>query len=143
LLEVGARIRAIALPFVVRLRCESAEFFGLAGRGDGSSCDLSGIERDPVDLAAVCMLKPRADSGGGEVTGCRRGTAALTALLAHACAFDLADLDRKRRMVAQYLAVADRIPVFEAGVQPGFEPLSELLDQLEARIIHAEPAWGE
>jgi hypothetical protein len=143
LLEVGARIRALALPFVVRLRRESAEFFGLGWRGDGSSCELSGSERDPVDLAAICVLKRRAGSGGGEVTARRRGPAALTALLAHACAFNLADLDRKRRMVAQYLAVADRIPVFEAVVQPGLEPLSELLDQLEARIIHAEPAWAD
>lgn len=143
LLEVGARIGAIALPFVVRLRSEPAEFFGLGWRGDGSSCDLSEIERDPVDLAAVCVLKRRAGSGGGEVTRCRRGPAALTALLAHACTFNLSDLDRKRRMVAQYLAVAARIPVFEAGVQPGLERLPELLDQLEARIIHAEPAWAD
>jgi hypothetical protein len=143
LLEVGARIGAIALPFVVRLRREPAEFFGLGWRGDGSSCDLSEIERDPVDLAAVCVLKRRAGSGGGEVTRCRRGPAALTALLAHACTFNLSDLDRKRRMVAQYLAVAARIPVFEAGVQPGLERLPELLDQLEARIIHAEPAWAD
>jgi hypothetical protein len=142
-LEVGARIGALALPFVVRLRRESAEFFGLGWRGDGSSCDLSEIERDPVDLAAVCVLKRRAGSGGGEVTRCRRGPAALTALLAHACTFNLSDLDRKRRMVAQYLAVAARIPVFEAGVQPGLERLPELLDQLEARIIHAEPAWAD
>jgi hypothetical protein len=77
------------------------------------------------------------------VTGRRRGPAALTALLAHACAFNLADLDRKRRMVAQYLALAARVPVFEAVLQPGLEPLSELLDQLEARIIHAEPAWAD
>ena len=142
-LEVGARISAVALPFVVRLRQEPAEFFGLPGRGDGSSYDLFGIEEDPVDLAAVCVLRRRAGSEGGEVIGCHRGTAALTALLAHACAFNLEDLDRKRRMVTQYLAVAARVPVFEAVVQPGLERLSELLDQLEARIIHAEPAWAD
>ena len=143
LLEVGARISAIALPFAVRLRRESAEFFGLGGRGDGSSDDLSGIERDPVDLAAVCVLKRRAGSEDDEVIGCHRGTAALTALLAHACAFNFEDLDRKRRMVSQYLAVAARIPVFEAVVRPGLERLSELLDHIEARIIHAEPAWAD
>jgi len=143
LLEVGARIGAIALPFVVRLRRESAEFFGLGGRGDGSSDDLSGIERDPVELAAVCVLKRRAGSEDDEVIGCHRGTAALTALLAHACAFNFEDLDRKRRMVTQYLAVAARIPVFEAVVRPGLERLSELLDHIEARIIHAEPAWAD
>ena len=143
LLEVGARIGAIALPFVVRLRRESAEFFGLGGRGDGSSDDLSGIERDPMDLAAVCVLKRRAGSEDDEVIGCHRDTAALTALLAHACAFNFEDLDRKRRMVTQYLAVAARIPVFEAVVRPGLERLSELLDHIEARIIHAEPAWAD
>lgn len=141
LLEVGARICAIALPFVVRLRRESAEFFGLAG--DGSSCDLSGIERDPVDLAAICVLKRRTGSGDSEATGCRRGTAALTAVLAHACAFNLADLDRKRRMVAQYLAVAAQVPVFKVSVEAGLDRLPGLLDQLEARVIHAEPAWAD
>lgn len=143
LLDASARICAIALPFAVRLRRESADFFGLGGRGDGSSCDLSGIEGDPLDLAAVCVLKRRAGSRGVEVNECRRGTAALTALLAHACAFNFEDLDRKRRMVKQYFAVAARVPVFEALVRPGLGRLSELLDRLEARIIHAEPAWAD
>lgn len=143
LLEVGARIGAIALPFVVRLRRESAEFFEVGGRGEGSSHDFSGIEPDPVDLAAVCVLKRRAGSEGDEVIGCHRGAAALTALLAHACAFNFEDLDRKRRMVKQYFAVAARVPVFEAVVRPGLGRLSELLDHLEARIIHAEPAWAD
>jgi hypothetical protein len=143
LLDASARIRAIALPFVVRLRREPTEFFGLGGRGDASLCDLSGVERDPVELAAVCVLKRRAGADGGEVIECRRGTSALTAMLAHACAFNLEDLDRKRRMVTQYLAVAARVPVFEAVVRPGLERLSELLDQLEARVINAEPAWAE
>jgi hypothetical protein len=143
LLDASARIRALSLPFAVRLRRDSAELFGLGGRADTSSRNWLGIERDPVDLVAVCVLNRGAVPGGIDVTGCRRGAAALTALLAHACAFNLADLDRKRRMVAQYLAVAAQVPVFKVGVEAGLDRLPGLLDQLEARVIPSEPAWAD
>jgi hypothetical protein len=143
LLDASARIRALSLPFDVRLRRDSAELFGLGGRADTSSRDWPGIERDPVDLVAICVLDRGAAPGRIEVTACRRGASALTALLAHACAFNLADLDRKRRMATQYLAVAARIPVFKVGVEAGLDRLPGLLDHLEARVIHAEPAWAD
>jgi hypothetical protein len=142
LLDASTRIRALSLPFDVRLRRDSAELFQLGWRADTSSGDWSGIERDPVDLFAVCVLSRGAAPGGIDVTECRRGAAALTALLAHACAFNLADLDRKRRMAAQYLAVAAQVPVFKVGVGAGLDQLPGLLEQLEARVIQAEPAWA-
>jgi hypothetical protein len=143
LLDASAGIRALPLPFDVRLRRDSAELFRLGWRADTTSRDWPGIEQDPVDLVAVCVLSRVAIPGGIEVTACRRGATALTALLAHACAFNLADLDRKRRMVAQYLAVAAQVPVFEVCVEAGLDRLPGLLDQLEARVINAEPAWAE
>ena len=142
LLDASARIRALSLPFDVRLRRDSAELFQLGWRADTSSGDWSGIERDPIDLVAVCVLSRGAAPVGIDVTECRRGAAALTALLAHACAFNLADLDRKRQMAAQYLAVAAQVPVFKVGVGAGLDQLPGLLEQLEARVIYAEPAWA-
>jgi hypothetical protein len=143
LLDASAGIRALPLPFDVRLRRDSAELFRLGWRADTTSRDWPGIEQDPVDLVAVCVLSRVAIPGGIEVTACRRGATALTALLAHACAFNLADLDRKRRMVAQYLAVAAQVPVFEVRVEAGLDRLPGLLDQLEAHVIQAEPAWAD
>lgn len=143
LLDASARIRAVSLPFDVRLRRDSAELFQLGWRADTSSRDWPGLERDPVDLVTVCVLSRGADPGGINVTGCRRGAAALTALLAHACSFNLTDLDRKRRMAAQYLAVAAQVPVFKVGVEAGLDRLPGLLDRLEARVMQAEPAWAD
>jgi hypothetical protein len=143
LLDANARIRARSLSFDVRLRRDSAELFGLDGRADTSFRDWPGTERDPVDLVAVCVLNRSVVPGGIDVTECRRGAAALIALLPHACAFNLADLDRKRRMAAQYLAVAGRIPVFKVGVEAGLDRLPGLLDRLEARVIQAAPAWAD
>lgn len=142
LLDTDARIRALSLSFDVRLRRDSAELFGLGGRADTSSGDWPGIEGDLIDLVAVCVLNRGTDPGGIDVTACH-GAAALTALLAHACAFNLADLDRKRRMAAQYLAVAAQVPVFKVGVEAGLDRLPGLLDRLEDRVIQEAPAWAD
>lgn len=143
LFEAGAGIRAIGLPFEVRLRPESAEFFHLEGRLDRAGRDRSGVDRDPANLLAVCVLNQVGASGDGAVPRRRRGAAALAALLAHACAFSLADLDRKRRMMEHYFAVSMRVPVFDLGVQPGLERLPDLLDAVERRVIHAERDGAE
>ena len=139
MLDAGATIRAIALPFAVRLRWESAELFGL-DTGTDEPGELLPNVRHPANLAAVCILNRLSESAGVAVSETSAGGEVLTKLLAHACAFNLADLERKRRMLQRYLTLVSRVPVFEVGVQPDLARLPESLDQLEARVLNTELA---
>jgi hypothetical protein len=128
---------AFALPFETRLRPQSAEFFGVRARMDRTLLYAPPDDRprpSEAPLTAVFVLRrSEADPGGIGVRVERlRPPTAVPALLAHAYCFSLEDPDLKRAMVAHYVDLAARVPVFALRFRTGLEMLPPMLDRIEA-----------
>jgi hypothetical protein len=116
----------IPLPFALRLRPASADYYG----EEGGATQV----QHPVDgrpLAAICVLQR--GEGGSEVSRLSR-TEAFPALLAHAYSFGLGDESRRRRMMQHYLSLASEVPVFRVTLASGLSTLPETLDEIEAAV---------
>jgi hypothetical protein len=117
-------VRALPLPFTLRLRPESAEYFGSNG---GSETELG----DPAPLAAICVLE-RLPGGDGDPVEIARldSVEAFPAVLTHAYCFSLKDPDRKRSLVHEYLELVTRVPVFRVRLREGLQRLAAILDAI-------------
>ena len=117
-------IAALALPF---------ESFV---RGPVAPADERRGTDEAAPLAAVCVLGRDGVADGGRWPRIRRlpPTDAFLGLLTHAYCYSLDDAERKRRMVAHYLRVAEQIPVYEVVFRPGLEHLPETIDGVVAAL---------
>ncbi|HET7457342.1 MAG TPA: hypothetical protein VFJ74_06785 [Gemmatimonadaceae bacterium] len=139
-----APVRAHQLPFGIRLRPASAAYFArdgsaAAGEGDSRRGNGDGSFADAVPLAALYVLvRDEAVADGANV---RRlsAAAALTAVLAHAYCFSLQDVERKGRMMTQYLELVSRVPVYEVRYGTGLDRVPAILDAIE-RTFDVAPA---
>ena len=61
--------------------------------------------------------------------------AAFPLVLEHAYCFDLDDEERKRAMMASYLDLVGRVPVFRTRMETGLDRLASLLDLLERDVL--------
>lgn len=130
----GPSVRAVPLPFRIRLRPASASFFaqnGTGGRARGAEEGEHRPDRERVPLAALAVLRRESGVRHGVDVERLRPSRAFPAVLAHAYCFNLRDLERKRRMVLHYLALAARVPVFEIRFPVGLEWLPAILDRIE------------
>ena len=132
-------VSTIPIPFKIRLRPASAQYFGHPQTDAGSPTKddfVSQVEVNPVPLAAVCLLE-RGDSS--DVGGIQRllPIRAFPVVLSHAYCFSLNDLERKRRMMHAYLALVREVPVFTVRFSGGMEKFPQILDGIEREIIHA------
>lgn len=133
----GASAVAFPLPFEMRLRPRAAAFFGTEATADGVISFTTLDDRrqqSELPLAALFVLG-RCEADPGPFGACverLRPSAAVPALLAHAYCFSLEDLDLKRAMVAHYVGLAARVPVFALRFRPGLEVLPPMLDRIEA-----------
>lgn len=120
----GDGVLARPLPFTVRLKGESATFFG-----DAPTDTL--YEPEAERLAAILILER------GEVSAVERleTAGAFPRVLEHAYCFDLDESERKRAMMASYLELVARVPVHRVRMQPRFDRLPELLDRLEREVL--------
>jgi hypothetical protein len=117
---------AIPLPFTIRLRPESARFFGSSGRGDLRIAAGANGERRP--LKRLCFLRRAA---GAPVTVERLDPAsACQAALGHACCFSATDPVQKRQTIESYLSIVARVPACEIRFRPGLEQLPAVLDAI-------------
>ena len=138
--EISDRVvSAIPLPFRIRLRPPSAQYFGhpqTDARSPTKDDFVSQVEVKPVPLAAVCLLE-RGDSS--KVVEIQRLSPirAFPAVLSHAYCFSLQDMERKQRMVHAYLALVREVPVCTIRFSGGIEKLPQILDGIEQEIIHA------
>ena len=130
-----APVRALPVPFSVRLRPDSEAFFGGRGR---SQQWIDHRRSEPVPLAALCVLK-RSRERHDAVVHVRRLSpkTAFLALLTHACCFTTEEVERKRRTMANYLSLVTRVPVFEISFVAGFQHFAEVLDGVE-EVLGAE-----
>ena len=130
----AAAVHVRQLPFGMRLRPASATFFGHDRGAANGRAHVSGVAGDfaeAVPLAALYVLaRDEGVASGAEV---RRlsAAAALTAVLAHAYCFSLEDPTRKGRMMAQYLALVSRVPVYEVRFATGLDRVPAILDAIE------------
>ena len=137
----GPSAVAFALPFEMRLRPRSAAFFGVEVKTDRALASEPADDRprpSEAPITAVFVLR-RCESGHGDrgVSVERlRPPMAVSALLAHAYCFSLEDPDLKRAMVAHYVDLAARVPVFALRFRPGLGMLRSMVDQIEA-VAHS------
>jgi len=133
---VGQTIRAIPLPFLIRLRPASAAFFDVDTTVRQRLLHPDRVERrktEPLPLVAVCVLRrePEIDSVAIDRLSLAEG---FGAVIHHAYCFDLDDLGRKRLMMQRYLSLTARVPVFHVRFKPGLSQLPAMLDGIEQVI---------
>lgn len=116
-------IEAAPLPFTLRLRPASAEFFG--DRGDGGLHEA----KKPEPLAAVFVLE-RSEDGPPRIERVAPSDA-FPAVLTHGYSFTVDDRERTRAMMRSYLELVDRVAVFRLTFSPGLDQLDYLVELIE------------
>lgn len=130
-LEISPRVvRAVPIPYDVGLRAPSRVHFGSAAP------DVVTAAGGPAPLLGIFVL----ERGASDVTATRLDpTAALQAVLPHACTFSMLDAARRRLMLEQYLALVDVVPVFTLSYRSGFEHLPAALEAIARSVPRQEP----
>ena len=132
----SAPITAVSLPFALRLRPASAEYFARSGNGAREAASATPARQE---LGAVVVLE-RSDAGAEPALSRLTASDAFTATLTHAYAFDTEDRVRNARMVSSYLELVERVPVFRLAFPPGLEGLTELVERLETALADTLPS---
>jgi hypothetical protein len=117
-----SRVTVDPVPFTSRLREPSREYFAGAPRGELRPLTSSQA------LRAVFVLHQNDQLTDSARAGALGGAQAFEALLTHAHCFDDGDSVQTRRLVEDYLVVAERVPVFALEYRPRFAELSKLID---------------
>jgi len=132
----GSNVSSIRLPFETRLRPDAEEFF----RNHSQTLPPRSLRRGSTDshdealpLAALVVLRRILPGSHGAPVKMAEllPTQALAALLAHAYCFSMQEMERKRRMVINYLQLTAKVPVFEVCFQSGLERLSAIIEAIE------------
>lgn len=138
-------LRALELPFSVRLRPQSAAHFDLTPDGQ----DPRQVAEVPVRDAGRVSTEPLAAlfvlsriTAGEPIVDQLTPSAAFRALLPHARCFDAKDPAVRRRVLEHYLALADLVPVYDLRFAAGLDRLPAVLACIErcAGALEAEPA---
>jgi hypothetical protein len=120
----GDGVAALPVPFTLRLRPQSAAYFG-----GGATVEVVEPEGEPP-LAAVCVLERSEEVGVERIASAE----AFAAVLTHAYCFTLADPERNRRMMETYLELVTRVPVLRVRLVDGLERLPEALDRIAEAV---------
>lgn len=130
---------AVSLPFEIRLRPASADFFGhdaTAASAMGTAEHTPGTKT--VRLASLLVLE-RNDELEVPVTVRRLPVAqAFPKILVHACWFSIRTFEGKRRLIDNYLDLAARTPIFQLTFKPGLDNLPAILDAIEQVVTDAD-----
>jgi hypothetical protein len=136
----GDTVRALALPFTIRLRPSSAVFFGTNGMRESQPPPQdarSPIEFAPERLAAVFVLQRYPSELSTAPPSVTRLTAssAFMSTLTHGYCFSLRDGSQRERMVQHYLDLAARVPIFEVRFGAGLDWLPAITSAIEGAIM--------
>jgi hypothetical protein len=140
-LEVSRKtVRALPLPFSVRLRPDSQVFFERRNEPEQIRHD----HRESMPVAALCVLSRTREKHGSSLVDVRRlrPAASLHALLRHACCFTTEEAGRKRRTMSNYMNLVARVPIFQVSFATGFQHLPEVLDAVEKLLCMKLPRSG-
>jgi hypothetical protein len=131
---------ALPLPFDISLRPASRAFFerqhGLRADRAPSDNGRGELPAESAPLAALCILEriPSGETGGPVELRRLAPDDGFRAALAHAYCFDLRDGERKRAMVREYLALADRVPILELRFEGRLENLPAMIGCVEDAV---------
>lgn len=126
---------AVSLPFTVRLRADGIRLLVAAG-GRVPSAAAIAVDRQPVPLAVLCMLRRAPDTTAAVAVEPLRAAAACRQALDHAYCFSVKDAARKRYTIQNYLTLTARVPAYEIRFRPGVEHLPALLDAIQTLVGH-------
>ena len=137
-------VRALNLPFGVRLRPASAAFLGFTSE-DREFQDVVPIGRydsrtvSTSPLSAVFALS-RIPEGEPHVSRLSPSDA-FKALLPNARCFNAEDPASRRRLLNQYLEIVSAVPVYDLRFPSGLNHLATVLDSIErtVEVAQAEP----
>jgi hypothetical protein len=118
-------VRAVPLPFALRLRPASAAFFGATPNGTVKT-------PSPAPLAAVVLLA-RAERGTAHLHRLPAADA-FPETLAHGYSYSIDDPERTGRMASAYLDLVDRVPVFRLTFPDGLERIDAMVDLIELTL---------
>lgn len=138
----GDAVRALSLPFTIRLRPPSAAFFETEGTGERQSPPLdprTPVGLAPERLAAVFVLErnPAGLSTAPPSVSRLTASSAFMSALTHAYCFSLRDESQRARMVQHYLDLAARVPVFEVRFGAGLDWLPAITSAIEEAVAAA------
>ena len=125
----AAAVTSIQLPFALRLRGDDPSPSPAATLSSPSVPDRNDVR--PLDVLFV--LKRDRTARGIQVLPLPPSRA-FPAVLTHAYCFSLRNAEQKRRMVAQYLELVARLPVFEIHFESGLEHVAAVLDEIERAV---------
>jgi hypothetical protein len=120
-------VKVQALPFAPRLLPDAIAWFD---RPVEPTLTPTVVSVENARLAAVCLLESRSsDLTAPRLERLRSGLGEpLVALLHHAFAFQADELDRKRQMIAAYLALLERVPIWRLRAPDTLERLEETVE---------------
>lgn len=124
----GDAVHAHSLPFRIRLRPESAAFFGFERQETFFPAKPESRPRS-ANLAALFILQ-RTDVAVIDITRLSPSQAFGT-LLPHSYCFHLGHKERMRAMMEGYLHLASEVPVWEIHFGEGLDKLAGILDAVE------------
>lgn len=126
----GFHIRAHLLPFIPGLREPSRHHFDdqqTAVHSKVPVADAAPATLQNAPLRAVFLLRQSGSLSEPERPQRVSPVQAFSALVTHARCFDEADASHTRRLIDDYLLVAERVPVFSIDYPPRFVQLPWLL----------------
>lgn len=129
-----AGVRALNLPFGVRLRKEAAGFFGVASDRQRPA-EVAPLVVQPHDEIAMepvsaIFLVQRTTDTTPSVTRLTSGSA-FVSLLPHSRSFNPNDAARKRQLLESYLQVVAAVAIYELRFSAGLDRIESLLDLVE------------
>jgi hypothetical protein len=135
-LERTTIVSAIGLPFAPRLRASARRYF----RQTDAPVIAGATVRRPLAAVLVLDQQPRLS----EQVRCRRlpTAEAFRHLLTHAHCFDPANPVDTRRLIDDYSAVADLVPVYSLSYRPAFDELPAVMRAVHD-VLPSHPAIQE
>jgi len=138
----GSHLRSVPVPCQSYLLPDAAAHIcddRPSGTSQVNGTNPARVQDDPMPLSAVIVLQRlQAASHAVAVEAVRLlPLQAFPAVLPYAVCFSPGEVERKRSMMATYLELSARVPVFEIRFRPGLEHLPEVLDQVEQAVHKA------
>ena len=136
-LERTTIINAIAVPFAPRLRASARRHFR---QTETRVIAGATVRRRPLAAVLVLDQQPRLS----EQVRCRRlpTAEAFQQLLTHAHCFDPANPVDTRRLIDDYSAIADLVPVYSLSYRPAFDELPAVMRAVHD-VLPCHPAIEE
>jgi hypothetical protein len=125
------------LPFRPRLRQASLQALRRDSRDAPDTIEPR--PADPLPLRAVVVLEQDSRHADAPVVTPLSASAAFTAVVTHAYAFDEDDQAERERMTRHYLALVAKVPVLRLRYRPDFDALPRLIGTLVDAIDAGRP----